>query len=398
MLSLEPLEVGGELGWGRLTRSPLPEERALLQGATWKMVLYAPLMMVVPGTVMWLMVLLQQLGDQAWTSSTVNFSTFLTRLGEAFGKNPLDVIINRDMNVFLLIIAAVLLLICLLLWLIQGWVAQLAVLALVLLVPVVFALAAQPKQQHRISRLVGVLAGAMLTPFISRFMFWALGPAIADAITSEVTPTIGVFKFVVFMAVVTSAPLLLSMVMPHLIDGAGSVAGGMGAGMLLGQAGQHVMDAGQRLVQKYGKSGTQAASSTASSSSGAAAASSGAGAGAAGGGAAAGGGGAAAGLGVLAAPLLLAAAGVAAGQALTNTARGQTAGVLAASGGGHTNDQQGGVHVPQLRDQGRPPADRTGRDTSAGQQQPKTSSTPTPPASPTAPQVRQNPPVAGGDK
>ena len=171
-----------------------PEERALLQGATWKMVLYAPLMMVVPGTVMWLMVLLQQLGDQAWTSSTVNFSTFLTRLGEAFGKNPLDVIINRDMNVFLLIIAAVLLLICLLLWLIQGWVAQLAVLALVLLVPVVFALAAQPKQQHRISRLVGVLAGAMLTPFISRFMFWALGPAIADAITSEITPTIGVLS------------------------------------------------------------------------------------------------------------------------------------------------------------------------------------------------------------
>jgi len=405
-----------------------PEDRAQLMAAGWRLALYAPMVMLLPGLVAGLMVMLQQLGDVALASSAAKLPDFFAALGRAYMNNPLDAVVSGGLHAFLLLVSAVLLVICLLMWLIQDWVAGLAVLLLVLAAPVVLALAAQPKAQHRLGRFIGVLAGAMLTPFVTRFAFYALGPVLVDAINSESVPTLGIFKFVIFLAVATSAPILLSMLMPHLIDGAGSVAAGVGAGVMLGQAGQHGMDAAQRLVQRYGSgssSSAGAASKGASAAGGGAAAGGG---GAAAGGAAASGGGAAASagggalLGAVAAPLAVVAAGVAVGQAITNAGRGQMAQTMAASGAGHTSDQTSGSHVPQVRDSGRAgvqsrDASRGRVSSTAGSRDPNPPVAPRPPDQPVggvprgsgaasgpvappvkAPDVRQNPPVAGGGR
>ena len=362
------------------------EQRELLHRVLPKFIMYGPLSVLLPGLAAYLLDLGQNLTDTALAASGNEFASLIQTLGSRFSRAPLRdgaaVVVGTatGWSALLFLIAAVLLIVTLVSWLLQDWVAPMSMYLLTLMIPIVLALATQPRQQQRLLRLLGAILGTMLTPFITRFMFWATLPLISAELSDTNTElTLSVFKVIALLAVCTSAPLVLSYVMPHLLEGAGNIQAGQGLIGGLGQAGKPLMDASQQLSKQIRAGmqtgpGTPAAAQRASVLSKAGYGS--AKAAAAGGGktaaAGAAGGGAAAALGPLAA---VAAAGVAVGQAVVGSARSAAAQSLAASGGGHASDPTTEFPIPQ------PSSDTETNEAAAAKTDPaQASTTPTPTA------------------
>ncbi len=362
------------------------EAREVLHRVLPKFIMYGPLSVLLPGLAAYLLDLGQNLTDTALAASGNEFASLIQTLGSRFSRAPLRdgaaVVVGTatGWSALLFLIAAVLLIVTLVSWLLQDWVAPMSMYLLTLMIPIVLALATQPRQQQRLLRLLGAILGTMLTPFITRFMFWATLPLISAELSDTNTElTLSVFKVIALLAVCTSAPLVLSYVMPHLLEGAGNIQAGQGLIGGLGQAGKPLMDAGQQLSKQIRAGmqtgpGTPAAAQRASVLSKAGYGS--AKAAAAGGGktaaAGAAGGGAAAALGPLAA---VAAAGVAVGQAVVGSARSAAAQSLAASGGGHASDPTTEFPIPQ------PSSDTETNEAAAAKTDPaQASTTPTPTA------------------
>ena len=356
------------------------EQRELLHRVLPKFIMYGPLSVLLPGLAAYLLDIGQNLTDTALAASGNEFSSLLKSLGSRFGNPTGELWASSEWSALLFLIAAVLLIVTLVSWLLQDWVAPMSMYLLTLMIPIVLALATQPRQQQRLLRLLGAILGTMLTPFITRFMFWATLPLIAAELSDTNTElTLSVFKVIALLAVCTSAPLVLSYVMPHLLEGAGNIQAGQGLIGGLGQAGKPLMDASQQLSKQIRAGmqtgpGTPAAAQRASVLSKAGYGS--AKAAAAGGGktaaAGAAGGGAAAALGPLAA---VAAAGVAVGQAVVGSARSAAAQSLAASGGGHASDPTTEFPIPQ------PSSDTETNEAAAAKTDPaQASTTPTPTA------------------
>ena len=362
------------------------EQRELLHRVLPKFIMYGPLSVLLPGLAAYLLDLGQNLTDTALAASGNEFASLIQTLGSRFSRAPLRdgaaVVVGTatGWSALLFLIAAVLLIVTLVSWLLQDWVAPMSMYLLTLMIPIVLALATQPRQQQRLLRLLGAILGTMLTLFITRFMFWATLPLIAAELSDTNTElTLSVFKVIALLAVCTSAPLVLSYVMPHLLEGAGNIQAGQGLIGGLGQAGKPLMDASQQLSKQIRAGmqtgpGTPAAAQRASVLSKAGYGS--AKAAAAGGGktaaAGAAGGGAAAALGPLAA---VAAAGVAVGQAVVGSARSAAAQSLAASGGGHASDPTTEFPIPQ------PSSDTETNEAAAAKTDPaQASTTPTPTA------------------
>ncbi|MDO5287109.1 MAG: hypothetical protein Q4G45_09880 [Actinomycetia bacterium] len=325
------------------SRSPA-ERHDLLHSLTGRVVLYPVMAVAAPAVVATLVRLGDELVAAATTASGSGLSELMTSLGGKFFGFAASSATTLGLPGFLVLVAAVLLIVTLIAWLVQAWVAPMAMLILTLMVPVVLALSAQPRHRERLLRLMGGLLGAMLTPFITRFVFWATMPLISAELDQSAEATLGLFKVVVLLGVCTSSPLVLSHVMPHLVPGAGGVQGGPGPVSMLAQGAQAGLDSAQQLVRQAAR-GSQTAVGTPAASARAASL----GQGAAAKGASAGAGAAGAALGAAAAVVT---AGVIVGQGIVNAGRSAASQSLAASGGGQSSDTAAPVHLPQPRGSG----------------------------------------------
>ena len=233
------------------------EQRELLHRVLPKFIMYGPLSVLLPGLAAYLLDLGQNLTDTALAASGNEFASLIQTLGSRFSRAPLRdgaaVVVGTatGWSALLFLIAAVLLIVTLVSWLLQDWVAPMSMYLLTLMIPIVLALATQPRQQQRLLRLLGAILGAMLTPFITRFMFWATLPLISSELGDTGTNLpLSMFKVIALLAVCTSAPLALWYVMPHLLEGAGAIGNGPGSMGGLTDAGRKPLDAGQQLSQQ----------------------------------------------------------------------------------------------------------------------------------------------------
>ena len=227
------------------------EQRELLHRVLPKFIMYGPLSVLLPGLAAYLLDIGQNLTDTALAASGNEFSSLLKSLGSRFGNPTGELWASSEWSALLFLIAAVLLIVTLVSWLLQDWVAPMSMYLLTLMIPIVLALATQPRQQQRLLRLLGAILGTMLTPFITRFMFWATLPLISSELGDTGTNLpLSMFKVIALLAVCTSAPLALWYAMPHLLEGAGAIGNGPGSMGGLTDAGRKPLDAGQQLSQQ----------------------------------------------------------------------------------------------------------------------------------------------------
>ena len=320
-----------------------PRARAELLEALPKYVVWAPLVSIAPAVVVWLWNdVAQPMATISMKQSLSGMKAFLSALGKQFLADPLwfldaggTVLVG-----FLLIIASVLAVIA---WIIEDMVAEWGIYVLTILIPITSALALNSKWSRMMTRITGVIIGCLLTPVVTRILFWIMWLMMADKMNGEGVFFMKMINLVVIMALSCSTPIVLSYVLPNVLPTGSTTYGGQG-GSSSGHV-QDMMNHGQdalsRLNNGFKKSGAQEASSRAAGSRAAQ-------------GLAARGAGAEAAAGALGGPVGLAlaagAAAVASGvKALENAAKSSGAQQLAAGGGGHTSDASSNMTAPAPR-------------------------------------------------
>ena len=317
-----------------------PRARAELLDALPKYVVWAPLVSIAPAVVVWLWNdVAQPMATISMKQSLTGMKQFLSALGKQFLADPLwfldaggTVLVG-----FLLIIASVLAVIA---WIIEDMVAEWGIYVLTILIPITSALALNPKWSRMMTRITGVIIGCMLTPVVTRVLFWIMWLMMADKMNGEGVFFMKMINLVVIMALSCSTPIVLSYVLPNVLPTGSTTYGGAGGNSRghVQDMMHHGQDALGRLNNGFKKSGAQEASSRAAGSRAAQ-------------GLAARGAGAEAAAGALGGPVGLAlaagAAAVASGvKALENAAKSGGAQQLAAGGGGHTSDASSNLTAP----------------------------------------------------
>ena len=342
-----------------------PQSRAEATIQAQKVLLYYPGMMMIPAVVKLAVDTAMGVAEGITAQSGASFSGFLDSFGSVMTQDPLSLVtgvLGGGVAALLLLLPTLLFM---LMWLVMDIAAQFGAQLLMILLPITFALGMFPNAFKRWSgRATGFLLGCILTPVVTRFVFWVMW-SIAGDMLQNVSQNIFHALLIIFVVITigTSAPIGLAYVMPMVLDRSSGVYGGGGGSSV--RPGQELVDkitngvqqrftgsgGGNSILDKgtadeagstavaQAKGAGSAGGATAGSTAGGATAGGGSAAGGAAGGAAAGGIAAAGALGVLGAAVLAAQQG---GEALGAAAK-NTASMQLQAGGGHTNDTSTGA-------------------------------------------------------
>lgn len=208
----------------RLSSQGGPEGYQMLRQAGLSATLYVPVMAVAPAAidivVQMIYALAGWLGQQTTADTGTSIEQFVRVLNDMHDPN------NFALGELGLLVFALVAFFGAVLAMLENGIASFGAQLLMLLVPVVAAIAVYPPARRRLSHVVGIILGLLLTPVMLFLAYWVVWGAAAATMTGRTPDPMMVMLFVAVGSLVSiSAPAVLGMLGPAMTSSLGGHPG-----------------------------------------------------------------------------------------------------------------------------------------------------------------------------